>query len=123
MYHSALAFVFLNFKKQFQKIAFSHKNSHFTSKFSSPLCRLPFFILALLRPFSSSIVEIPRFVTSIALWLGYVNSVSVPLFCSFALNYNLILVLSKFSFTKAAFEKCIPFAWNIPQKFHMKNAL
>ncbi|KAI2804497.1 5-hydroxytryptamine receptor 7 [Blomia tropicalis] len=41
--------------------------------------RLPFFILALLRPFSSSIMEIPRFVNSIALWLGYANSMLNPI--------------------------------------------
>ncbi|KPM06183.1 7 transmembrane receptor (rhodopsin family)-like protein 8 [Sarcoptes scabiei] len=38
-------------------------------------CWLPFFILALLRPFSASVMQIPRYVNSIALWLGYVNSV------------------------------------------------
>ena len=41
------------------------------------VCWLPFFILAVLRPFSASVMQIPRYVTSIALWLGYVNSVSV----------------------------------------------
>ncbi|UXI15157.1 hypothetical protein NH340_JMT01100 [Sarcoptes scabiei] len=42
-------------------------------------CWLPFFILALLRPFSASVMQIPRYVNSIALWLGYVNSMLNPI--------------------------------------------
>nr|XP_027202528.1 5-hydroxytryptamine receptor 1-like [Dermatophagoides pteronyssinus] len=43
------------------------------------VCWLPFFILAVLRPFSASVMQIPRYVTSIALWLGYVNSMLNPI--------------------------------------------
>ena len=39
--------------------------------------RLPFFMLALLRPFSASVVQIPRYITSTTLWLGYANSVCI----------------------------------------------
>ncbi|CAG2104726.1 unnamed protein product [Medioppia subpectinata] len=41
------------------------------------VCWLPFFLLALLGPFS--VVQIPRFVTSTTLWLGYANSMLNPI--------------------------------------------
>ncbi|CAG2163032.1 unnamed protein product [Oppiella nova] len=41
------------------------------------VCWLPFFLLALLSPFS--VVQIPRFVTSTTLWLGYANSMLNPI--------------------------------------------
>ncbi|XP_054166625.1 5-hydroxytryptamine receptor 1-like [Oppia nitens] len=43
------------------------------------VCWLPFFILALLKPFSASVVQIPRFVLSTTLWLGYANSMLNPI--------------------------------------------
>lgn len=43
------------------------------------VCWLPFFILALLRPFSASVDNIPHFIVSTCLWLGYANSVSFSL--------------------------------------------
>lgn len=69
-------------------------NNHFSPFFhhigiimtAFTVCWLPFFILAVLRPFSSSIMQIPRYVNSIALWLGYVNSVSVNFFSFFYQN-------------------------------------
>lgn len=41
------------------------------------VCWLPFFILALLRPYSAS--RIPGWIVSFALWLGYANSMINPI--------------------------------------------
>ena len=41
------------------------------------VCWLPFFILALMRPFS--IYNIPQWIVSFALWLGYANSMLNPI--------------------------------------------
>lgn len=43
------------------------------------VCWLPFFILALLRPFSSHVYNIPGWIVSFALWLGYANSMLNPI--------------------------------------------
>ena len=43
------------------------------------VCWLPFFILALLRPFSSHVYNIPGWIVSFALWLGYANSMLNPM--------------------------------------------
>jgi 5-hydroxytryptamine receptor 7 len=43
------------------------------------VCWLPFFILALLRPFSQSVYSIPDWIVSLALWLGYANSTLNPI--------------------------------------------
>ena len=43
------------------------------------VCWLPFFILALLRPFSHSVYNIPNWIVSLALWLGYANSTLNPI--------------------------------------------
>lgn len=43
------------------------------------VCWLPFFILALLRPFSSHVYNIPNWIVSFALWLGYANSMLNPI--------------------------------------------
>lgn len=43
------------------------------------VCWLPFFILALLRPFSHSVYNIPPWIVSFALWLGYANSMLNPI--------------------------------------------
>lgn len=43
------------------------------------VCWLPFFILALLRPFSRSVYNIPGLINSFALWLGYANSMLNPI--------------------------------------------
>lgn len=43
------------------------------------VCWLPFFILALLRPFSTSASRIPGWIVSFALWLGYANSMINPI--------------------------------------------
>ena len=43
------------------------------------VCWLPFFILALLRPFSHSVYNIPGWIVSFALWLGYANSMLNPI--------------------------------------------
>lgn len=43
------------------------------------VCWLPFFILALLRPFSHSVYSIPNWIVSLALWLGYANSTLNPI--------------------------------------------
>lgn len=42
------------------------------------VCWLPFFILALLRPFSESVYSVPDWIVSLALWLGYANSTLNP---------------------------------------------
>ncbi len=43
------------------------------------VCWLPFFILAVLRPFSQSVYSIPPWIVSFALWLGYANSMLNPI--------------------------------------------
>lgn len=43
------------------------------------VCWLPFFILALLRPFSESVYSVPDWIVSFALWLGYANSTLNPI--------------------------------------------
>lgn len=43
------------------------------------VCWLPFFILALLRPFSGSVSSVPEWIVSFALWLGYANSTLNPI--------------------------------------------
>lgn len=43
------------------------------------VCWLPFFILALLRPFSQSVYRVPYWIVSFALWLGYANSMLNPI--------------------------------------------
>ena len=42
------------------------------------LCWLPFFVLALVRPFLNSADQIPRWLSSLFLWLGYANSFLNP---------------------------------------------
>ncbi|XP_032679290.1 5-hydroxytryptamine receptor 1-like isoform X1 [Odontomachus brunneus] len=43
------------------------------------ICWLPFFVLALVRPFLSDPDAIPAFITSLFLWLGYCNSLLNPI--------------------------------------------
>lgn len=43
------------------------------------ICWLPFFILALLRPFSEAIDKLPRSYVFLTLWLGYANSLLNPI--------------------------------------------
>jgi PREDICTED: similar to serotonin receptor len=43
------------------------------------VCWLPFFILALLRPFSQTIADIPHWISSFAFWLGLANSMLNPI--------------------------------------------
>lgn len=43
------------------------------------ICWLPFFVLALVRPFLSDPNAIPAFITSLFLWLGYCNSLLNPI--------------------------------------------
>ncbi|KAG9509776.1 5-hydroxytryptamine receptor 1, partial [Fragariocoptes setiger] len=43
------------------------------------VCWLPFFILAVLRPFWASVNELPQFVNTLTLWLGYTNSLLNPI--------------------------------------------
>jgi len=42
------------------------------------LCWLPFFVLALVRPFMTQPDLIPRWLSSLFLWLGYANSFLNP---------------------------------------------
>lgn len=42
------------------------------------VCWLPFFIIALVRPFFMDAMEVPEVVMSIVLWLGYMNSLLNP---------------------------------------------
>lgn len=43
------------------------------------ICWLPFFIIALLRPFSESVNNLPRTFVLLTLWLGYANSLLNPI--------------------------------------------
>lgn len=43
------------------------------------ICWLPFFIIAILRPFSSTVDSLPRVYVLLALWLGYANSLLNPI--------------------------------------------
>ncbi|XP_014470666.1 PREDICTED: 5-hydroxytryptamine receptor 1-like [Dinoponera quadriceps] len=43
------------------------------------ICWLPFFVLALVRPFLTDPDAIPAFITSLFLWLGYCNSLLNPI--------------------------------------------
>lgn len=43
------------------------------------ICWLPFFIIALLRPFSETVNNLPRTYVLLTLWLGYANSLLNPI--------------------------------------------
>lgn len=43
------------------------------------ICWLPFFIIALLRPFSERVNNLPRTFVLLTLWLGYANSMLNPI--------------------------------------------
>lgn len=43
------------------------------------VCWLPFFIIAVLRPFSETVNNLPRFINLSTLWLGYANSLLNPI--------------------------------------------
>lgn len=43
------------------------------------ICWLPFFIIALLRPFSEAVNNLPRTFVLLTLWLGYANSLLNPI--------------------------------------------
>lgn len=43
------------------------------------ICWLPFFIIALLRPFSETVDKLPRTFDLLTLWLGYANSLLNPI--------------------------------------------
>jgi len=43
------------------------------------ICWLPFFIIALLRPFSETVDKLPRVYSQLTLWLGYANSLLNPI--------------------------------------------
>lgn len=43
------------------------------------ICWLPFFFIALMRPFSETINNLPRTFVLLTLWLGYINSLLNPI--------------------------------------------
>lgn len=43
------------------------------------ICWLPFFLIALMRPFSETINNLPRTFVLLTLWLGYINSLLNPI--------------------------------------------
>ena len=63
------------------------------------ICWLPFFILALIRPLFIEIFQVPQIVSSIFLWLGYVNSILNPVI------YTIFSADFRIAFRKILFGK------------------
>lgn len=57
------------------------------------VCWLPFFVLALVRPFLSDPSSIPSSLSSLFLWLGYANSLLNPVSINYRENFEILLYI------------------------------